>query len=212
MAGKKSKSDLESFRGELTELTEAIYALREQVRAESAAVAAATGITPSLNGSAPSHPAGEPLGEGELVLRGSVRLASAGGTGDLAVEWSSEGLDLDRVAGQASDDLAKVLAAIGHRQRLAILMAMLAGPRSAADLVGSLGLGTTGAAYHHLNVLVGAGLVTQTERGVFSVAPDRIAMVLTILGSPLVRATVSAVDAPPEEPKAKPAKARKAAA
>ncbi|MGN6033190.1 MAG: ArsR/SmtB family transcription factor [Thermomicrobiales bacterium] len=211
MAGKKSKSDLESFRGELTELTEAIYALREQVRAESAAVAAATGITPSMNGSSPSRPAADPLGEGDLVLRGSVRLASAGGAGGLAVEWSSEDLNLDRVAGQASDDLAKVLAAIGHRQRLAILVAMLSGPRSAADLVGSLDLGTTGAAYHHLNVLVGAGLVTQAERGVFSVAPDRIAMVLTILASPLVRATVSAVE-PAAEPKAKPAKARKAAA
>lgn len=217
MAGKKSKPDFESFRGELTELTEAIYALREQVRAESAAVAAATGIPMPASGASPARaagaPAGEPLGEGELVLRGAVRLAAAGSGGsDLAVEWSTEGLTVDLVAAQASDDLAKVLAAVGHRQRLAILMAMLAGPKSVAELVSSLDLGTTGAAYHHLNVLLGAGLVVQAERGVFSIAPDRVAMVLTVLASPLSRATVTAADPEAAAVAAKPAKSRKAAA
>lgn len=217
MAGKKSKSDLESFRGELTELTEAIYALREQVRAESAAVAAATGIPMPANGASPARgagaPAGERLGEGELVLRGAVRLAAAGSGGsDLAVEWSTEGVTVDLVAAQASEDLAKVLAAVGHRQRLAILMAMLAGPKSVAELVSALDLGTTGAAYHHLNVLLGAGLVVQAERGVFSIAPDRVAMVLTVLASPLIRATVTAADPEAAAVAAKPAKSRKAAA
>ncbi|MGC4106638.1 MAG: ArsR family transcriptional regulator [Thermomicrobiales bacterium] len=213
MAGKKSKSDIESIRGELTELTEAIYSLREQVRMESAAVAAATGIDTASAPSRPaSIPAGEPLGEGEIVSRGSVRLTGAGaGQTDLAVEWSSADLDVARLAGQASDDLAKTLAAIGHRQRLAILLAILSGPKSAADLVGTLGLGTTGAAYHHLNVLLGAGLVVQAERGIYTIAPDRVAMVLTVLASPLVHATVTGV-ATPEEAPAKPRRARKGAA
>ncbi|MGC4190923.1 MAG: helix-turn-helix domain-containing protein [Thermomicrobiales bacterium] len=195
MAGKKSKSEIEAIRSELTELTEAIYALREQVRMESAAVAAATGIDSSVADGVEALPAGESLGEGEIVLRGSVRLPAAGtGGSDLAIAWSSEGLDASRLAGQASDDLAKVLAAIGHRQRLAILLAVLGGPKSAADLVATLELGTTGAAYHHLNVLSGAGLVTQVERGIFSIAPDRVAMLLTILASPLVRASATEIE------------------
>lgn len=215
MAGKKAKSDIESFRGELAELTEAIYALREQVRVESAAVAAATGIPMVANGSAPERgsSAGEPLGDGDLALRGSVRLSGAGsGPGDLQVEWSTEGLTVDLVAAQASEELAKVLAAIGHRQRLGILMAMLAGPKSVSDLIGMLDLGTTGAAYHHLNVLLGAGIVTQVERGIFSVAPDRVAMVLTMLASPLIRATVTEAEPATEVVAVKPSKARKAAA
>ncbi|MGB3328595.1 MAG: ArsR family transcriptional regulator [Thermomicrobiales bacterium] len=215
MAGKKSKSDIESIRTELTELTEAVYSLREQVRLESAAVAAATGI--EAVGATPPAAAPvdhEPIGDGELVLRGSVRLPAAGaGRSDLSAQWTSTGLAVDQLAAAANDDLARVLAAIGHRQRLAILLAVLGGPRSAADLVGSLELGTTGAAYHHLNVLLGAGLVTQAERGVFSIAPDRVAMLLTILGSSHIHASVSAPasEAPPDVPVVEPApKARRA--
>lgn len=220
MAGKKSKSDIEAMRSDLTELTEAVYALREQVRLESAAVAAATGIDTAGVSSANADavaPDMEPLGVGQIALRGSVQLTAAGaGRSDLTVEWASPPIAVDQLAGEGDDDLAKILAAIGHRQRLAILLAVLAGPKSAVDLVGSLDLGTTGAAYHHLNVLLGAGLVTQAERGIFSIAPDRVAMVLTILASPLVRAVVTTVAASPEEPATvaapKPRRSRKVAA
>lgn len=212
MAGKKSKSDIESIRGDLTELTEAVYALRDQVRLESAAVAAATGIDAAGAAASTDKVVAadrEPIGEGQLALRGSVRLPAVGsGSSDLVVDWDSAGIEIDQLAGEANDELVKVLAAIGHRQRLAILLAVLAGPKSAAELVGSLELGTTGAAYHHLNVLLGAGLVAQAERGVFSIAPERIAMVFTILASPLVRAIVSEapVEAAPAEPDGKAAR------
>jgi len=42
--------------------------------------------------------------------------------------------------------VAHLLAAIGHRQRIAILKTILNQPCSAADLVSTLNLGTTGAA------------------------------------------------------------------
>lgn len=184
MAGKKAKSEIESIRGELTELTEAIYAMRDLVRVESAAAAAANGSggkSTRAVAKAPSAP-----GADGISLQGAVRLGD-----DLAVSWSA-GVAVEELVGQEADDLARVLAAIGHRQRLAIVQAMLAGPTTAADLGASLGLGTSGAVYHHLNVLAAAGLVRQTTRGIFAIAPERIGMVLSVLATPFVESVVTA--------------------
>ena len=215
MAGKKTKSEIEAIRGELTELTEAIYALREQVRVESAARAAASrgdGATPEAPRAVAAMPDGEVPGEGEIALRGSVRLPGGGdGQPDLAVTWSWTGPG--RAAG-ASEDTVRALAAMGHRQRLAILRWLLDGPASAADLVGSLQLGTTGAAYHHLNVLLGAGLVMQAERGIYAVRPDRMPLLLTLLASSLISPSVTDANSSEQDPAPAPAsrRSRKAAA
>lgn len=186
MAGKKAKSDIDAVRGELTELTEAVYALRDLVRVESAAAAAANGAGGKSTRVAPVGKAASSSGGDGITLQGEVHLG-----GDLAASWST-GTTVEALLAQDGDDLARVLAAIGHRQRLAIVQAMLAGPKTAAELGSTLGLGTSGAVYHHLNVLTAAGLVRQTTRGIFAVAPERIGMLLSVLASSFVQTTVVA--------------------
>ncbi len=194
MAGKKVKGDVESIRTELNELTEAIYALRQYVTIESAATAAA-----SRSGPVRSHahqPALAANGDGgEITNAGYLKL-----TGDddqsLVFQWSSSNIPVAGVLNQDFDSLARLLAAIGHRQRLAILKAILDKPRSAAEMVTDLQLGTTGAAYHHLNVLQAADLVTQEDRGIFAVHPSKVGTLLTIMAS--TSAITSAETAPVE--------------
>jgi len=198
MAGKKAKNEIESIRTELNELTEAIYALREKVVAEAAATAAIA--SRDLQPSAVASPFGAraavdgEAGSGEASSAGYVRLAAASGEEEpLAFRWSVDSVPVSSIFEQETDGLARLLAAIGHRQRLAILKAILASPSSAADLVASLKLGTTGAAYHHLNVLQSVDLVTQEDRGIFSIQPHRVGMLISILASPFATTTIGAM-------------------
>jgi len=174
MAGKKSKSEVEGIRTELRALAEAVWALRNQVSFE-AATAAANGHAAQ----AAYHPATdlvETEGRGVIITRGAVSTAS----GELEVTWEQKVAVEDLLAGD-TEGPARELAAIGHPQRLAIVKTLLDGPSTAAALVTGLELGTTGAAYHHLNVLQAAGLVSQASRGVFELAAGRIGAMMTIL-------------------------------
>jgi DNA-binding transcriptional ArsR family regulator len=92
---------------------------------------------------------------------------------------------------------ASILAAAGHPQRLAILGYILQKPASAGELVEALSLGTTGAAYHHLNVLQAAGFVTQLQRGIFRFQPDRIPVFVTMLAALNPSLQVEVVDTTP---------------
>jgi DNA-binding transcriptional ArsR family regulator len=75
----------------------------------------------------------------------------------------------------------RVLAALGHPVRLAILKALLEGKRSKADLEKLEGLGTTGQLYHHLKALEEAGWVRSLERGVYGVPGERVVPLMAIL-------------------------------
>lgn len=193
MAGKKVKNEVESIRTELNELTEAIYALREYVRIESAATAASriANIAPSAH---PSRIPGDRTG-GEVTSSGFTRLTTSDDQ-PLTLQWSAREVTVATVMEDDSEQLARLLAAIGHRQRLAILKAILANPRSASELVSDLKLGTSGAAYHHLNVLQAADLVMQEDRGIFAIQPSRVGTLLSIMASPhIVTVTDTAPDA-----------------
>lgn len=68
-------------------------------------------------------------------------------------------LDLD------GEKAAKVLAALGHQQRLDILRTVLKEPLTGPEIVERLNMGTTGQLYHHIKALMAADLLTQEERG-----------------------------------------------
>jgi len=192
MAGKKVKGEVEGIRTELQNLSEAVWALREQVSVQAAVSAASTPSHRSPNGarvatgaaagvaSDLATRAGSDSEQGTVVTRGVFQDAK----GMRQYRWESE-------EGAATllgiDDalVAHLLAAIGHRQRIAILKTILNQPSSAADLVATLDLGTTGGAYHHLNVLQAADLVTQEERGVYIVQPHRVSAIFAILAGVL---------------------------
>ncbi|ULL16331.1 ArsR family transcriptional regulator [Paenibacillus sp. H1-7] len=72
---------------------------------------------------------------------------------------SAELLDLNRAKA------AKVLSALGHKQRLDLLLEVWNEPFTGTELVERLNMGTTGQLYHHLKALTGADLLKQEERG-----------------------------------------------
>ncbi len=72
---------------------------------------------------------------------------------------------------------ASLLAALGQPQRLRIAMMLAEQPAPVARMVEELGLKTTGAAYHHLNVLMNAGVVEQPQRGTYAIAAGASAQV-----------------------------------
>jgi len=184
MAGKKVKNEVEGIRNELQNLSEAVWALREHVTIQTAAAAAASSTGRSPNGvlvassvaniAADLDVAG--AARGAVVTRGVVRNAA----GDREYRWDFEANAGDLLAVD-DEQASRLLAAISHRQRLAILKLILDQPTTAAELVSTLDLGTTGAAYHHLNVLQSADLVTQEGRGVFVVQPHRVSAIFSIL-------------------------------
>ena len=76
---------------------------------------------------------------------------------------------------------AAMMNALAQPQRLRMAMLLADGPTSVSTIVASLGLKTTGAAYHHLNVLINSGIAVQMERGTFAIAPDAAAQITSLL-------------------------------
>ncbi len=176
MAGKKVKSEIETMRGELRSLSEAVWALRDQVTFEAASAAATNGSGGKHHAAAAPDLQSDGDGRGVVVTQGVVRNAS----GSREFRWDLE-TSVESVLDVDDAMAAQLLAAIGHRLRLEMLKSIFNAPSTAASLVNTLDLGTTGAAYHHLNVLQAAGLVTQETRGVFELQPERVSTVLAIL-------------------------------
>lgn len=180
MCAKKVKNEIDSLRGDLQSLSEAVWALRDHVTVQSAAAAAANGATSTART--------RPMATGLAERAGSDReqgiVSTHGyfvdGNGSREYRWELERSAADLLVVD-EEVVANILSAVGHRQRLLILKAILDKPSSAAELVASLDLGTTGAAYHHLNVLQGADLVTQEGRGTFIVQPHRVSAIFAIL-------------------------------
>jgi DNA-binding transcriptional ArsR family regulator len=104
-------------------------------------------------------------------VRGLVSYAGCytadGGAHGREYRWERE-QTAERLLGQDDEMVARVLAALGNKQRLALLKAILAQPGTATELVDRLGLSSSGVAYHHLNTLVAAGLIRSTDHGQFA--------------------------------------------
>lgn len=103
-------------------------------------------------------PAGQPdLEEGTVTYRGHV---SIGGK-HLVVRRQHQVAQLWAAEPEAA---VKVLAALAHPARLALIRSLLDGPRNTQELRTVLDDPSAGQLYHHLNQLLGAGLVLQSER------------------------------------------------
>lgn len=181
---KKTDKAVEKLRADVQALSEAVWALRKNVRTEAAAESAANDARnqKSRKLSRLEEQAAANGARGLVSAFGTFRLPSPNGV-ERTVQWQVENASADSLVPDDLETAAARLAAIGHRQRLAIVVALLRQPSSVSDLVGALELGTSGAAYHHLNVLQGAGFVQQPERGIFEIAPDQVGSILGILSA-----------------------------
>lgn len=98
--------------------------------------------------------------------------------------WEPQERSLTRLLELPADKAAKVLAALGHKQRLDILQQLLQEPLTGTEIVERLHMGTTGQLYHHLKALQGAGLLVQEERGGrYRVVHDRILPLLLLMAA-----------------------------
>ncbi|HEV2129360.1 MAG TPA: winged helix-turn-helix domain-containing protein [Thermomicrobiales bacterium] len=200
--GKKTDKAIAKLRSDVQALSEAVWALKEHVRVEAAAESAAAGSRKRT--SRKLRQIETQLADGEAQGRvsgyGSVRLPGANGVSRV-VRWQLENVTTDSVLPIDLEPAAAVLSAVGHRQRLSILIALLRQPMSVSELVSSLDLGTSGAAYHHLNVLQNVDLVAQQERGIFELAPQQVATVIGMLSALAVSPTVETEESVPgQEP------------
>lgn len=92
-----------------------------------------------------------------------------------------DGLNLPALSAADITDAAAMMAAVGHPIRLHMTILLAQHPVSASDMVEQLELGTTGAAYHHLKVLMNQGLVEQPQRGTFQLTAEALPQVHQLL-------------------------------
>ena len=85
-----------------------------------------------------------------------------------------EALNLPALTDEDLENAAQMMAALGHPLRLRMVIILAGGSSSVTDLMAQLGLTTTGAAYHHLKVLMNQGLVAQPQRGNFALDDDAL--------------------------------------
>jgi len=85
--------------------------------------------------------------------------------GQKGFRWDPQKRPVDQLLELDSDKAAKILAALGNKQRLDILISVLQGPKTGIELVDQLHMGTTGQLYHHTKALTGADMLVQEERG-----------------------------------------------
>lgn len=114
------------------------------------------------------------------VKKGIVASSGSYNSGSQGYQWNLEEM-AETLLDQDEERVTRVLMAIGNKQRLALLKAILEQPASAAELVERLGMGTTGQVYHHLKALQAADLVTQEGRGQFVFVSHRVPSFLMLL-------------------------------
>lgn len=112
---------------------------------------------------------------GQLFFSGEYR------GGKLRYKWEPQERRVSRLLALDGGKAAKVLSALGHKQRIDILRAVLQEPLTGAEIVDRLGMGTTGQLYHHIKALQGADLLTQEERGGAYAFPEHRALPFLLL-------------------------------
>lgn len=104
--------------------------------------------------------------------------------GQKGFRWDPQQRNVSQLLDLDSDKGAKVLAALGNKQRLDILTTVLHGPLTGSEIVDQLNMGTTGQLYHHTKALLGADLLVQEERGGrYSLPPHRTLPLLLLLSA-----------------------------
>ncbi len=99
------------------------------------------------------------------------------------LRWAPQERRMQELLGLNSEKVAKVLAALGNKQRLDILRTVLNEPLTGAELVDRLNMGTTGQLYHHLKALIGANLLVQEPGGRYGFPMHRCLPFLLLLAA-----------------------------
>ena len=123
---------------------------------------------------------------GEEKNSGRITYMGVFSSGGKQSEWVCNGVNTDQLLTLIEDGTAeKVLACIGSRDRLNLLLMLLERPMTVAQLLEEGGYHSTGQVYHHLRPLLAADLVaadsTQAEKGRYCVRPYRVQGIIMLL-------------------------------
>ncbi|SFL49897.1 DNA gyrase subunit B [Paenibacillus sp. 1_12] len=126
-----------------------------------------------------ADPDGEGIDDfGHIYYSGQYRNSA------IKYKWKAQEQPISSLLNQDGEKLAKIVSALGNKQRLDILRSVLQGPVTGTDLVERLHMGTTGQLYHHTKALIGADLLIQEERGgEYSLPAHRVLPVLLLLAA-----------------------------
>jgi hypothetical protein len=120
----------------------------------------------------------------KLPERSAVVFAGAVTTeAGAAYEWQQGVLVDDLPPAGDLGPVADSLAALAHPVRLRLLLAVLDGRATAAELGAIEGSGTTGQLYHHLRQLTAAGWVRAAGRGHYEIPAERVVPALVCLAA-----------------------------
>jgi DNA gyrase subunit B len=99
-------------------------------------------------------------------------------------KWDAQEQPISSLLNLDGEKMARILSALGNKQRLDILKTVIKGPTAGAELVEQLNMGTTGQLYHHTKALIGSDLLVQEERGgSYSLPSHRVLPVLLLLAA-----------------------------
>ncbi|NHN28577.1 ArsR family transcriptional regulator [Paenibacillus sp. S3N08] len=116
--------------------------------------------------------------EGNIYYSGQYR------NGHIKYKWDAKEQPIRGLLNLDGEKMAKILSALGNKQRLDILRSVIKGPVAGTELVEKLNMGTTGQLYHHIKALMGADLLVQEERGgSYSLPSHRVLPVLLLLAA-----------------------------
>jgi ArsR family transcriptional regulator, arsenate/arsenite/antimonite-responsive transcriptional repressor len=144
--------------GDLERLQERVATLEQRVAA--------------LESPVPAVPAGAE-DAGTVRYGGTVRLAGE-------VRWTIE-LGAEDVLALPPGAVVRVLSALGHPVRLAVVQRLLRGPASVAELQEAVGGSSAGQVYHHLSTLAAAGVAEAVGGGRHRVPPTAVVPLLVAL-------------------------------
>ncbi len=145
-------------------MTSELEELRERLAALEARVAALEAPAAPGGRGAPADDAGSVRYSGTVRLAGEVR-------------WTIE-LGAEDVLALPPAAVVRVLAALGHPVRLAVVRRLLRGPASVAQLQEAVGGSSAGQVYHHLSTLAAAGVAEAVGGGRPGVPPTAVVPLL----------------------------------
>jgi hypothetical protein len=120
-------------------------------------------------------------GEEGVVFAGDVSTAA----GPVAWQYGLPAQALLAPDDGSIDTASSRLAALGHPVRLRLLLAVLRGTSSPAELAEVPGTGTSGQIYHHIRALTAAGWLRSVGRGQVHVPAERVVPLLAALATAL---------------------------
>jgi DNA-binding transcriptional ArsR family regulator len=181
---RKDQTSLAALAARLARLEEAVKHPKPSPRATKPRTAKGDGRTEAqlieiLQHLAAKAPKGS-HGGGALLLAGTV---TAGGRQYTDLRNAGVHATLDQL-----EQRAAVLAAIASAPRLRLLRRLVAADASRTDLLAELEGSSAGQLYHHLKELSRVGLITQPERGVFRLRPDKVVPLIAVLAAAMILA------------------------